>query len=97
MCKECMLDYRNQLNKYKISLNYKSSLIIIARKFFNIEGAIKLYLKLKKVSKTHRSVVDLQLKDVMEIENMIPLIDDTNHQNGLEVKVKEETISLLIN
>ena len=66
MCKECLLDYRNQLNKYKISLNYKSSLIIIARKFFNRNFNLSL-------------------------------IDDTNHQNGLEVKVKEETISLLIN
>ena len=32
----------------------------------------------------------------MEIENMLPVIDDTNHQSDLEVKVKEETIGLLV-
>ena len=66
------------------------------KKHSTLESTIKLYLKLKKISKSHRSVVDLQLKDVMEIENMVPVIDDTNHQSDLEVKVKEETIGLLV-
>ena len=35
-----------------------------------MEGTMKLFSKLRKRSKTHRSVLDMNLSDVREIENL---------------------------
>ena len=94
--RSCSKRARAYMKLYKVVSDLEKDGSIMEKKHSTLESTIKLYLKLKKISKSHRSVVDLQQKDVMEIENMVPVIDDTNHQSDLEVKVKEETIGLLV-
>ena len=68
-----------------------------------MEGAIKLYSKLKRQGKTHRSVCDRNVGDVNKISRSIPLdvnINDGNDHdryifNGNE-RVKKEVIGLLL-
>ena len=72
-------------------------------KYSIMEGAIKIYTKLKRKGKTHRSVADKNVADVNEIANSIPLNvnrltqSDENHTgpigNGL---VKSELIGVLL-
>ena len=68
-----------------------------------MEGAIKIYCKLKREGKTHRSVSDRNVGDVNDIERCIPLDTNTNtnsdndkaisNKNG---HVKKELIKLLL-
>ena len=61
-----------------------------------LEGAMKMYLKLKKKGKSHRSVIDRNLRDVSEIENSIGVNNNIIHESAINVRVKEETIGLLV-
>ena len=61
-----------------------------------LESAMKLYLKLKKKGKTHRSVLDRNRSDVNEIENSSFSFSNTNGQSGNKIVVKKEMIDLLV-
>ena len=60
-----------------------------------LEDSMKLYKKLKKVSKTHRSVIDKNMADVREIESITPnrLL---SFDASVEKDIKKETICLLV-
>ena len=60
-----------------------------------LEDSVKLYLKLKKKGKTHRSVLDRNRKDVLEIEKGNAIYVS---EGGMERKsvVKSELIGLLV-
>ena len=64
-----------------------------------MEDSMKLYLKLKKQGKSHRSVIDRNRRDVREIENSISI--NMNETDGLtsvsrKTVVKSELIGLLV-
>ena len=65
------------------------------KKHLIVKSTVKVYMELKKVSKTQCSVTDLYLKDVNDIANETEL-NYTNVQSDWNNKVKEELISLLI-
>ena len=60
-----------------------------------MEGAIKLYSKLRKKSKTLRSVLDMNLSDVREIENLISSDFNTIGKSNDSVTIKRELIGTL--
>ena len=89
--------------------NIDSSLV--SEKHSIMETAIKQYSKLKKIGKTHRSVLDKNQRDVHDIETSFPLrkISPANTTNRIDCMtnrindhknlnhIKEETIGLLVN
>ena len=60
-----------------------------------MEGAIKLYSKLRKKSKTLRSVLDMNLSDVIEIENLSNSEINTIAKSKDSVTIKRELIGAL--
>ena len=69
----------------------------IPDKFSVMEGALKSYSKQKRKGKTHRSVLDRNAPDIMEIAASIPLdaaVNAPNH-NG-NTHIKEEVIGKLL-
>ena len=58
-----------------------------------MEQAIKEYSRIKKISKTHRSVLDRSRNDIIEIAQSIPLHND----NKANTHIKDEAISKLLN
>ena len=94
--RSCSKRARSYMKLYKaISEIEKDGTTVIEKKHSILESAIKYYFKLKKASKTHRSVIDMQLHEVMDIENCSVNSNSINKsENGLEMKVK--TIGLLV-
>ena len=62
-----------------------------------LESSMKVYLKLKKVAKSHRSVADGNVRDVMEIDTHYNVvIDEALHKNGIKEEKQHEVISELV-
>ena len=61
-----------------------------------MEGAMKLYSKMKKKSKTHRSVLDMNLGDVCDIENIDRCNNYSNNKSDDRSLVKREIIGVLL-
>ena len=66
------------------------------KKTFNklsvLEQTIKLYSKMKKVSKSHRSILDMNMSDVNEIANN----DSAVAQSHDKIELKDEMIGILL-
>ena len=56
-----------------------------------MEETVSIYRKMKRVGKTHRSVMDRNKKDINEIENANPLTSRGDKQ------IKMELIDLIVN
>ena len=76
---------------------------LVNDKYSIMEGAIKIYCKLKREGKTHRSVSDRNVGDVNDIERCIPLDTNTNTNSDNDKAVsnknghaKKELIKLLL-
>ena len=93
--RSCSKRARSYMKLYKSITEIEKGGEVMDKKHSILESAIKLYLKLKKVSKTHRSVVDLQMGDVMDIENST-VNNNKNNKSDNGMRVKEETIGLLV-
>ena len=68
-----------------------------------MEGAVKVYCKLKREGKTHRSVSDRNVRDVNDIERCIPLNININSNSDIDRDdinkngtVKKELIKLVL-
>ena len=61
-----------------------------------LEASIKLYLKLKKKGKTHRSVIDRNRSDVNEIENTHKIGDINIGVSNRSDNIKSEIVGLLV-
>ena len=63
-----------------------------------LEDTMKLYSKMKKVSKSHRSVIDMNLRDVRRIASPSSdnLVANTMAQSRNKIEVKDEIIGLLL-
>ena len=69
----------------------------ITHKYSVMEGAIKKYSRMKKKSKTHRSVMDMNGDDILEIEQSIPLHRNRNYKSEKDTHIKVEMIGKLVN
>ena len=69
----------------------------ITDKYSVMEGAIKKYSRMKKKSKTHRSVMDMNGDDILEIERSIPLHRNRNYKSEKDTHIKVEMIGKLVN
>ena len=61
-----------------------------------MEKAIKLYSKLTKKGKTHRSVLDRHGGDLRDIQKAFPLIADRNSVTNENTHIKVEMIGKLL-
>ena len=68
----------------------------IPDKYSVMEGAIKQYYKLKKKGRTHRSVLDRNSRDILEIEASVPVDANSNHKSYGNTHIKEELIGKLL-
>ena len=94
--RSCSKRARSYMKLYKsISEIEKDGITVLDKKHIILESTIKLYLRLKKVSKTHRSVVDMQLREVMDIEDSSVNVNSINSSED-ELEMKGKTITLLV-
>ena len=94
--RSCSKRARSYMKLYKsISEIEKDGITVLDKKHIILESTIKLYLRLKKVSKTHRSVVDMQLREVMDIEDSSVNVNSINRSED-ELEMKGKTITLLV-
>ena len=77
-------------------LEVDSDNIIQSDRYSIMEGAIKKYCLMKKKGKTHRSVIDRNRADIMEIEQSIPLHPNAMSKNDGNTHIKDEMIGKLI-
>ena len=61
-----------------------------------LEKTLKLYAKMKKLSKSHRSVLDMNITDVHDTENIDIVNGNTIVQSDNKIEVKDEIIGLLL-
>ena len=61
-----------------------------------LEDTMKLYSKMKKVSKSHRSVIDMNLRDVISIASSDNPVANTMSQSRNKIEVKDGMIGLLL-
>ena len=92
----CSRKARNYMKLYKAMEGLDTSdCHELTNKHSILEDSMKLYKKLKKVSKTHRSVMDKNMRDVREIEAALP-----NRLQSFESTVgkdiKKKTVCLLV-
>ena len=94
--RSCAKKARSYMKLYQVVKDVKIESNVTLNKHSILEGAMKLYLKLKRKGKSHRSVIDRNLRDVSEIENSICVNDNRIQQSNANAIVKKEMIGLLV-
>ena len=61
-----------------------------------LEDTMKLYSKMKKVNKSHRSVIAMNLRDVRSIASSDNPVANTMSQSHNNIEVKDGMIGLLL-
>ena len=74
----------------------ESNMDAITNKYSIQESLIKVYSKLKKKGKTHRSVLGRNLNDILEIDQSIPLDAGSIAKSDGNTHIKEEIIGKLV-
>ena len=69
----------------------------IPNKYSIMEGAIKKYSRLTKLSKTHRSVLDINMDDITDIERSTPLHVNKTVQSNENTHIKAKVMIKLLN
>ena len=101
--RSCSKKARSYMKMYKTLGSVAVDDNLLNDKHSIMEGAIKIYCKLKREGKTHRSVSDRNVGDVNDIERSIPLDINTNTNSDNDKAVsnknghlKKELIKLLL-
>ena len=77
-------------------LSPDGTVIDMPNKHSIMEGAMKMYSKLTKKGKTHRSVLDRNGSDLREIERAFPVANYTNKEDNENTHIKREMIGKLL-
>ena len=95
--RSCSKKARSYMKLYKAVQSVGMDEDITLNKHAILESSMKVYLKLKKIAKTHRNVADGNVGDVMEIDNDYNVvIDEALHKNGIKEEKKREVIGELV-
>ena len=88
----CSKKARSYMKLYRAFADFRLDGDLINDKHEILEKAMKVYSKMKRMSKTHRSVVDKNLSDVREIEASITL-DNERIESGVDGAHSNETMN----
>ena len=88
----CSRRARTYMKMYSIVQSLSKDEQIIIKNHSVLEETVSTYRKMKRVGKTHRSVFDMNKKDVNEIENVNPLTSTPGDK-----RIKMELIDLIVN
>ena len=88
----CSRRARTYTKIYSIVQSLSKDEQIIIKNHSVLEETVSTYRKMKRVGKTHRSVFDMNKKDVNEIENANPLTSTPGDK-----RIKMELIDLIVN
>ena len=95
--RSCSKKARSYMKLYKAVQSVGMDEDITLNKHAILESSMKVYLKLKKIAKTHRNVADGNVGDVMEIDNDYNVvIGEAIHKNGIKEEKKREMIGELV-
>ena len=95
--RSCSKKARSYMKLYKAVQSVGLGEDMTLNKHAILESSMKVYLKLKKVAKSHRSVADGNVRDVMEIDTHYNVvIDEALHKNGIKEEKQHEVISELV-
>ena len=95
--RSCSKKKRSYMKLYKAVQSVGLGEDMTLNKHAVLESSMKVYLKLKKVAKSHRSVADGNVRDVMEIDTHYNVvIDEALHKNGIKEEKQREVISELV-
>ena len=98
--RSCSKRARSYMKLYAVIENMDVDNSLMSDKYAIMENTIKKYSKLKKLGKTHRSVLDKNRRDVSEIAKTHPITSGTDattvHPLKRSVCIKDELVGLIV-